>query len=108
MANIEFPGIFAEGGDDRLALNSKGVNKYFCRPEVTVCTLLLVVAMRCTTMSANACRCTLTLAGALLSLNPRPCARRCALRKRHRGACSCMRLRALTPVYMSVTNKRSA
>ena len=64
MANIEFPGIFAEGGDDRLALNSKGVNKYFCRPEVTVCTLLLVVAMRCTTMSANACRCTLTLAGA--------------------------------------------
>jgi hypothetical protein len=96
MANIEFPGIFAEGGDDRLALNSKGVNKYFCRPEVTVCTLLLVVAMRCTTMSANACRCTLTLAGARLSpphaharARARAHARPCALRKRHRGACPC-------------------
>jgi hypothetical protein len=68
MANIEFPGIFSEGGDDRLALNSKGVNKYFCRPEVTVCTVLLRRHARSTTMSASACRCTLTLAGALLSL----------------------------------------
>ena len=34
MANVEFPAVFTEGGDDRLVLNAKGVNKYHCRPEV--------------------------------------------------------------------------
>jgi len=33
MANVEFPAVFTEGGDDRLVLNAKGVNKYHCRPE---------------------------------------------------------------------------
>jgi hypothetical protein len=35
FAHVEFPAILADGGDDRLVLNAKGVNKYHCRPEVS-------------------------------------------------------------------------
>jgi len=34
MTGIEYPAILTDGGDDRLTLNSKGVNKYHCKPEV--------------------------------------------------------------------------
>lgn len=33
MASANYPLILTEGGDDRLVLNAKGVNKYHCRPE---------------------------------------------------------------------------
>eukprot|EP00277_Geminigera_cryophila_P001574 CAMPEP_0179416164 /NCGR_PEP_ID=MMETSP0799-20121207/6642_1 /TAXON_ID=46947 /ORGANISM="Geminigera cryophila, Strain CCMP2564" /LENGTH=489 /DNA_ID=CAMNT_0021188997 /DNA_START=57 /DNA_END=1526 /DNA_ORIENTATION=+ len=33
MTGIEYPAILTDGGDDRLTLNSKGVNKYHCKPE---------------------------------------------------------------------------
>jgi len=35
MASANYPLILTEGGDDRLVLNAKGVNKYHCRPEVS-------------------------------------------------------------------------
>jgi len=34
MTGMEYPIILTDGGDDRLTLNSKGVNKYHCKPEV--------------------------------------------------------------------------
>ena len=36
MASANYPLILTEGGDDRLVLNAKGVNKYHCRPEVSL------------------------------------------------------------------------
>ena len=30
ILTVSFPQIVVEGGDDRVLLNSKGVNKYFC------------------------------------------------------------------------------
>ena len=35
MSEVSYPLILTEGGDDRLVLNAKGVNKYHCRPEVS-------------------------------------------------------------------------
>ena len=35
MSEASYPFVLTQGGDDRLVLNGKGVNKYHCRPEVS-------------------------------------------------------------------------
>jgi hypothetical protein len=35
MSEASYPFVLTQGGDDRLVLNAKGVNKYHCRPEVS-------------------------------------------------------------------------